>query len=318
MYEQRSWNRPMLIFAIACAGLAAIAAVGLLVDDRVLGGAPVWAKPLKFALSSMIYGLTWSWLCSLITYREDKVRKASAIIVGFLIVELVIIVSQAARQRYSHFNFATIPDAVLFEIMAVSIIIVWCGNLVLTLLVFRSDIRDRARKLALGLGAVIALVGMGLGALMTIPRSGQFGALHAGTGNEVGAHAVGVPDGGPGLPILGWSTTGGDLRIPHFVGMHALQAMIVLNVIVHSWRRLNRAATDLMWIGAAGFAGLLTLVTWQALRGQPLIHPDAWTLSALAALTAGLIVATVVALTRPRQLATVTYLAPAETHSKAA
>jgi hypothetical protein len=73
-----------------------------------------------------------------------------------------------------------------------------------------------------------------------------------------------------------------------------------------------------MWIGAAGFAGLLTLVTWQALRGQPLIHPDAWTLSALAALTAGLIVATVVALTRPRQLATVTYLAPAETHSKAA
>lgn len=303
----------MLVFAYACAGLAVVATIGLLVDDRTLGGAPLWAKPFKFAVSSAVYGLTWSWLTSLITYRHHTVRRASAIIVGLLTVELVIIAGQAARGRYSHFNFATVPDAVLFEIMAASIVVVWCGNLVLTLLVLRSHIPDRARRLAIGLGAVISLVGIGLGALMTLPDGAQFEALRNGTGNALGAHTVGAPDGGPGLPFLGWSTTAGDLRIPHFVGMHALQVLLLWHVVVDRVPRLRPARAELVWIGACGFAGLLALLTWQAYRGQPLVSPDAWTLSALGVLLAGMVTAAAVALTRSRQLDTVTWRGPTKT-----
>lgn len=36
---------------------------------------------------------------------------------------------------------------------------------------------------------------------------------------------------------------------------------------------------------------MLAIVTWQALRGQPLIAPDGLTLGALAALTIGLLLA---------------------------
>ena len=81
---------------------------------------------------------------------------------------------------------------------------------------------------------MISLVGIGLGALMTIPI-GRRRSRPSATGHgfdTLGAHTVGVADGGPGLPLLGWSTTGGDLRIPHFVGMHALQALLAWHLLL--------------------------------------------------------------------------------------
>jgi hypothetical protein len=101
----------------------------------------------------------------------------------------------------------------------------------------------------------------------------------------VGGHSVGVADGGPGLPLLGWSTTGGDLRIAHFVGMHALQGLPLLAAGLAAVRGPgDTTRVSLLRITAAAWAGTVVLLTWQALRAQPLLAPDTATLAALGAL----------------------------------
>jgi hypothetical protein len=76
---------------------------------------------------------------------------------------------------------------------------------------------------------------------------------------------VGAPDGGPGLPFVGWSRSHGDLRIPHFLGLHAIQ---LLPLFCWLFARRN---TELVFAACAGYFAIMTILLWQALRGQPIL-----------------------------------------------
>ncbi|MDQ0380992.1 hypothetical protein [Amycolatopsis thermophila] len=286
-----AWHRPMMWTAGLMAAMAVVSLGGLVFDDRVLLGAPIWLKPFKFAVSIAAYCVTWAWMLSQLDRGRRLADRVSTAIVVILLVEYAIIVTQVVRGRASHFNAATPFDATLFSIMGASIAGLWTATLVLTILVLRTRIADPAARWAIRLGALVSLAGLALGGLMLGPTETQARSMREGTFEGfVGAHSVGVADGGPSMPVTGWSTTGGDLRIPHFVGMHALQALplfaLLLGVLA---RRFSRVRSELVrarlvLVAAAGYAGLVALVTWQALRGQPLIHPDASTVLALAGL----------------------------------
>jgi hypothetical protein len=129
------------------------------------------------------------------------------------------------------------------------------------------------------------------------------------TGREdfFGSHSVGVEDGGPGLPITGWSTEGGDLRISHFLGVHALQLipLLALGLILLARRyavlRPEGPRTALVAIGATAYGGLIWLVTWQAERGESLVHPGRSTLLAFGSLLSATIVLSLTVLLRARR-----------------
>jgi hypothetical protein len=283
----------MTVFAVLSAVAAAGCLVALAVDDRVLLGAPIWTKPFKFAVSMTAYCLAWSWMYSMVERGRRVVAWAGSVVVASMAVEYVIIVGQVLRGRASHFNVSTPLDAGLWAAMSVTIGVLWLAILAMTVVVLRAPLADAASRWAVRSGAVISLVGLGLGGLMVGAARGDGGA---------GAHTVGLPDGGPGMALTGWSTVGGDLRIPHFVGMHALQVLpllaALLGVLGHRLPRLGRpeVRARLVLVAASGYAGLVALVTWQAERGQSLVHPDAVTLGALAVLLAGLALGSVWAL----------------------
>lgn len=269
----------------------AVFLAGLALDPRVVTGAPVWMKPAKFALSIAVYAATLAWLLSFLRDRRplavSVVSWATAVLLGG---EIVIIAVQAARGTTSHFNNATSLDAALFSAMGAMIAVVWFLAVAAALLLWRYPFADRAMGRAIRFGVVVSLLGMAVAFLMTVPRPEQIAAGSA----ILGAHSYGVADGGPGLPVVGWSTTGGDLRIAHFVGMHALQVLPLLAwALVRfgpSW--LTEATrARLVGIAAAGYLGALAILTWQALRGQPLLAPDAATLLAARAVLGAVVVA---------------------------
>ncbi|WP_030792969.1 hypothetical protein [Streptomyces sp. NRRL S-920] len=281
----RSWHRPLVLFSASMAVVAVISAVGLVVDDRMLVGAPIWAKPLKFALSFIAYGLSLAWLLSLLDRDRRAGWWAGTVVAATSAVEMLIITGQVVRGKRSHFNHQTPFDETLFNAMAITVVILWLATVAIAVLLLRARITDRAAAWAMRCGIAIALAGAAIAFLMTQPAAGQ----RRGESPVVGAHSVGVPDGGPSMPLTGWSTTGGDLRIPHFVGMHALQLLpLLLMALTALAPRVARLADDrvrlrLVLVGSAAYAALFALVTWQAVRGQPLIHPDGATLTALIA-----------------------------------
>lgn len=266
---------------------ALVSVAGLVFDDRTMAGEPIWLKPFKFSVSLLVYALTWAWLLSL-QRRPRRVMwwagTASAVLLG---VEMVIIVGQVVRGRASHFNAETAFDTALFTVMGIAITAVWVLGMVQGLILLRERIPDRPLALAIRFGVVLGSVGIGLAFLMTGPTPDQLAALdHGLSPDRIGAHSVGVPDGGPGMPITGWSTTGGDLRIPHFVGIHALQALPLLAFLLARTGMSTDVRARLVIVGGVAYAGLAGLVTWQALRGQPLLSPDLWTTAALGVLVA--------------------------------
>jgi len=308
------WHRPLLVLAVATAALAVACLVGMLVDDRTLLGVNVWEKPLKFAISTAIYAVTWSWLIGQLARFRRVAWWAGTIGVALLAIELVIIVGAAAAGITSHFNVATPLNVTLWAIMAFSITALWVATFVVSILLFRVRLGDAARTVAIRAGAVIALIGMGLAFLMTGPQGSQISNYEG----VIGAHTVGVADGGPGIPLLGWSTVAGDLRIPHFVGMHALQAIpLVLIAIELLSRRVARlrevtVRRRLVIVVVAAYPATLALLTGQALRGQSIVHPDAVTLALGAGIAvAALAAATVILIRTPQQSA-----APADSPSE--
>lgn len=266
-------TRPLIAASLLMAALTVVFGAAMVIDPRTIEGAPAWLKPTKFALSTAIYGGTLAWVLAALgdwpRVRRWAVWMTAAVFVG----EVALIALQAWRGTTSHFNTSTPFDTVVFAVMGTAILAQTATAAAVAVALWRQPFTDRAAGWALRAGMTITVVGALTGALMTRPTAAQIAAVQATGGMpRSGAHTVGAPDGGPGLPGTGWSVTHGDVRVPHFVGLHAVQVLPL--VMWMAGRRRETTRMRLAVGAAASYAGLFGILLAQALAGQSVAAPS--------------------------------------------
>ncbi|WP_432945266.1 hypothetical protein ACQPXM_05095 [Kribbella sp. CA-253562] len=293
--ELKSWHRPLMLMVLTMAALVLTAAAGLLVDSREVLNESVWLKPFKFGLSFVLYGATLAWLLSRLRKAERFGWWTGTVFAITGIVDVGFIAIQAARGTFSHFNANTDTfNQVGQQVFMSGVIGLFGASLVVAIMLLFQRVGDAPLNRAIRVGLGLATAGMFLAFYLVGNNSAEQQVVDA-NGQPVtlaGSHGIGVEAGGPGMPLTNWSTVGGDLRIPHFVGLHAIHALLavvlVLSVLAArvAWLRPERVRARLVGVAAFAYTGLMITVTVQAFRGQSLIHPDAQTLGLLAGFAA--------------------------------
>ena len=252
-------------------------------DPRELLGVPLWEKPLKFLISTTLYSATFSWLYSYVDKLQKLARWMGNLIGGLLVVELVVIIGLASLGTTSHFNVSTPFHLAMWSVMATAISAVWGATFILGASLWNAPRMSAGLRLAVRWALGLGLAGMGIAFTMTPPQAQQ---IQPDTWAGIaGAHTVGAADGGTGLPFFGWSTIAGDLRVSHFLGLHALQVLPAFALIV-SVAIASQYARLAIITGLGMSYGLFIAFTYvQALMGQSIVH-----VSTIAGLVLALIV----------------------------
>ena len=211
-------------------------------------GANAWVKPLKFFLSIAIF--LWSMGYYMLYLPNYKAVKAySVMAVGVFIFEQTVVMAQAGRGQLSHFNISTPLNSLLFSFMGIAITVLAVWTAVMAVYFFKCPPPPSLEGFWWGIR---------LGLICFVIFSFEGGLMAARL-----QHTVGAPDGGPGLPLLNWSRQNGDLRIAHFIGMHALQVLPMLGYFL-----LKKPAQIIT--AALAYAAIAVWLFVRAMAAQPL------------------------------------------------
>jgi hypothetical protein len=242
VYRELMSQQPLLtIFAGLMLALAVPTAVLLAVDERLWRGAAIWAKPLKFMVSTAAFAATTAWFVGLLPkgmQSSARVQWLAWTVVITASFEVGYISLQAALGEGSHHNVGDPLHAALFGLMAIAAVCLTTTQGVLAWLIAR---HGPTRETLFARSAVIGLV------LTSV--------LATASGFMLGGQQ---PPQGVGLPVVGWHMGEADARPAHFLGVHAHQLLPVAGWLLQRFQ-VRQAGS---WLSATTLAYLLC---WTAL-----------------------------------------------------
>jgi hypothetical protein len=242
----------LLIFSAIC-----LVAAGL--DQRLLNGVSVWAKPFKFSLSLAIYFATLLVFIRYLSAEQRRTKSARFMVSSLLwvaLLEMAYIGIQGGLGEASHYNLTTPFHSAMYSLMGAGATWLVLGLLWLGWLITKNH--------SLGEPMVLAIV-LGLG--LTFLLGGGFGSY---LGGQAGHWVNGPTTDAHGIWLFNWATVGGDLRVAHFFGMHAMQA-VPLFALLLPVQLSRRVACALVVVFSAAYAGFSAHTFVQAIQGQPFI-----------------------------------------------
>lgn len=251
--------RPLAVLTAVAVALTVLSLLWSLADPRLIDGVPVWAKPLKFALSFVVFFGTLALLDARLTpvWRDGwLLRGTTAVMAAAMVFEMAYMIFMAARGEASHFNQSTPFTQAMYSLMGLGATLLVVGVAIYGVAAWR----DTGANLgpALRMGVAIGFVGS---TVLTLITAFTLGAMSG--------HYIGTP--GPDaatIPLLGWSATVGDLRPAHFLALHMMQALPLAGLLFDRLGQGPRAVV----ISAILYAALTMAIFAQALAGMPLIR----------------------------------------------
>ena len=244
----KSRNEPLFYFGLICLLSAVLTLLIAKFSDVQINGVNTWYKPFKFALSIGIFSWTMGWYTGYLELpnQVSTYSWTTIILLGF---ELFYITFQAARGQLSHYNsssslYASLTAAMAFAAIGATLYTGYIGILFCT---------GKFPELP---GYYLWAIRIGIFLFVIFAFEGAIMGAN-------GSHSLGGPGDGEGLPLLNWSRKYGDLRVAHFVGMHALQVLPLMAFYL---------LRDIKWVIILGsvYGALALFCLIQALNSKPL------------------------------------------------
>ncbi|MCH7403340.1 hypothetical protein ACFOUP_08170 [Belliella kenyensis] len=245
--DLKTRNETLFYFGLVCLGVAFLFLVLTKTTATQVYGVNAYYKPFKFAFSTFLFAWAMAWYCYYLpSFNVALFNWTVILLLGF---EIVYITIMASKGLTSHYNLSSPFYATMFSVMALAATLVTLYTAYVGFLFFSQSFPDLPSYYvwAIRLGILIFVVFSFEGFVM---------------GSKL-SHTVGAINDNSNWFIVGWSKKAGDLRVSHFIGMHALQVLPILSFYVFK----NSKATIFVSI-LYGLLALMTLV--QALQGKPL------------------------------------------------
>lgn len=246
--ELKNRNESLFYFGLICFIFSLLFLIFTKTTNTTVMGVNAWFKPFKFAFSIFTFVWTMAWYCSYLPNFNSKLFSFSMIILlGF---EIIYIAIQAGRGQLSHFNISSGFYTTMYSLMAIAATLVTLYTAYVGVLFFKNSFLNLPSYYvwAIRLGIVVFVIFSFQGFTM---------------GTKLN-HSVGAINDNSNWFIVGWSKTVGDLRVAHFIGMHALQLLPICSFYI-----LKSLKSTIVFFVIYLLLAMFTF--FQALKGKPLL-----------------------------------------------